>query len=875
MKSRFILNTAFLSFLFLSAFGQVPARTITVFSIGNGNMAECSMTSNERGWMQMLPMFFSMNVHFNNYAIKEKSANDFLNEGYWNKVISEVKEGDYVFISFNNDSATGIHGKEIYQKAITRFIEDVDQKKGIPVLFTPIITLKNNEVTTSLIKGISDKKNIVFIELSKQTKNIFEEVRQKEKNDLSINEAIKVAEIAAQSIKNKIPGFNLSNNKGENNNAIPLPVFANEPADVIASKLKQEAAFNFNLRQLPVTKSGWEAYRKNLRNELLKSSGVEINHSLPLDIHETGSIKMNGYTIKKIYFQTRPNVYATANLYVPDGKGIFPAIINMHGHWPNGKAGEMVQSRAHELALNGYVCLNIDAWGAGERTTIHGIDEYHGSNLGASLLNIGESLLGNQLTDNIRGVDLLCSLSYVDKNNIGATGASGGGNQTMWLSALDERIKACMPVVSVGTFQSYIMGSNCVCELMPEGLTYTEESGVLALIAPRSIKMCSGLKDASPTFYPSEMIRSYTNAKPIFALYNVENNINYQLFNTPHGYWPEMRQAMLGWFDMKLKGIGNGDFKNEIPFTLLSNEQLMVFPKGQRDLLVMNTSDYCIQKGKELSSALYKKEIIDTKKKLKDLRDILLLPAKPGVVEKVHEYEKEDDWHRIVLETNHKHLIPLRYFSSVKKNPAAVIILSDNSKEIEKNLVNDYIQKGYSIIVADVWGKGELASSQARVTDGRLPEFHTLARAELWLGKTIMGEWVSDIANLIKYVRINYKPSSVALDASREIAIAALMQSALNNNIDTCILRTCPLSYALDKREGIDFFNMAIHVSGMLKWGDISLMAGLNKRAELIFKNPVSVTGEKIMGTQLSGYKAMFSKMKAACKNENKILFTD
>src|SRR5690606_23318286 len=116
------------------------------------------------------------------------------------------------------------------------------------------------------------------------------------------------------------------------------------------------------------------------------------------------------------------------------------------------------------------------------------------------------------------------------------------------------------------TFQSYIMGSNCVCELMPRGLTYTEESGVLALVAPRSMKICSALQDANPTFFPSEMIRSYTNAKPVFALYGVEGNINYQLFDTPHGYWPEMRQAMLGWFDQKLKGKGNGASENEIPF---------------------------------------------------------------------------------------------------------------------------------------------------------------------------------------------------------------------------------------------------------------------------------------------------------------------
>ncbi len=299
----------------------------------------------------------------------------------------------------------------------------------------------------------------------------------------------------------------------------------------------------------------------------------------------------------------------------------------------------------------------------------------------------------------------------------------------------------------------------------------------------------------------------------------------------------------------------------------------MVFPKGKRDPLVMNISDYCIQKGEALTNILYKEDSIDTKDKLKDLREILLLPAKPGGIEKVHEYEKENGWQRMVLETKNKHLIPLKFFAAANNAPIA-IICSDSDKEGKEILVKDYIKKGYSVVVADVWGTGESTSSQARKTDGSLPEFHTLARAELWLGKTIMGEWVSDVNSIIKYVQIN-KPSSVILDANREIAIAVLMQSALHNNIDTCILRACPLSYALDKREGIDFFNMAIHVPGILKWGDISLVAGLNKRAELIFKNPVSITGNKINDKQLSVFKDRFLKMKIACKSENKILFTD
>ena len=366
----------------------------------------------------------------------------------------------------------------------------------------------------------------------------------------------------------------------ENTDSLPSVLIKNH-ADLIESKLRLEAVLKFGEHQLPNNLKEWEIYRVQLKNEIIKKAGIIIDHKLPLNIKETGTIQMKGYTIKNIVFQTRPGVYATANLYVPDGKGPFPAIEVLHGHWGGCKFFKMFQDIGHSAALNGYVCLNIDAWGAGERSTVHGKEEYHGSNLGASLMNIGESLLGAQVSDNMRGIDLLCSLPYVDCNKIGATGASGGGNQTMWIAALDERVKSAMPVVSVGSFESYIMRSNCVCELLVDGFTLSEESGIIALIAPRAIKMCNIVRD-NPTFVSTEMLRTYNNALPIFKMLNSEKNLSYAVLDTTHGYWPKNREIMLGWFNLHLKGIGNGDPKKGIPFETLPMEKLMVFQKGQK-----------------------------------------------------------------------------------------------------------------------------------------------------------------------------------------------------------------------------------------------------------------------------------------------------
>src|SRR5690606_41533922 len=115
------------------------------------------------------------------------------------------------------------------------------------------------------------------------------------------------------------------------------------------------------------------------------------------------------FTVKYIYIQIRHQVHATAILYIPDGTVKFTAVIVMMGHSRDGKLYENYQLEGQTLAKDGYVALSIDPWGAGERTTQHGDFEYHGTYLGASLLNIGESLMGMQITDNIRGIDLLQS----------------------------------------------------------------------------------------------------------------------------------------------------------------------------------------------------------------------------------------------------------------------------------------------------------------------------------------------------------------------------------------------------------------------------------------------------------------------------------
>ena len=122
----------------------------------------------------------------------------------------------------------------------------------------------------------------------------------------------------------------------ENTDSLPAVLTKNH-ADLIESKLRLDAVMKFPEHQLPQNLSEWEQFRVKLKNEILKKARVAIDHKLPLNIKETGTIQMKGYVIKNIAFQTRLGVYATANLFITDGKGPFPAVIYMLGHWPKGK----------------------------------------------------------------------------------------------------------------------------------------------------------------------------------------------------------------------------------------------------------------------------------------------------------------------------------------------------------------------------------------------------------------------------------------------------------------------------------------------------------------------------------------------------------
>jgi hypothetical protein len=260
-------------------------------------------------------------------------------------------------------------------------------------------------------------------------------------------------------------------------------------------------------------------------------------------------------------------------------------------------------------------------------------------------------------------------------------------------------------------------------------------------------------------------------------------NISYRLFDLPHGYHPEMRDAMLGCFDKYLKGIGTGAPKEEVPFNVLLPEKLMTFQLGQRDEKVLSTEDYCIKRGKELRSELLNNEKFNIEQKEEELKSVLRINEKPDI-EKVHSFSKIEIWDRFGLETSDGKLIPLLHCVSQNKSKGYVIISNPGGKDsISLNIINDLLQNGYGIVIVDLSGTGEVTSTLSIEYD-KLAELHTMSRSELWLGKTVIGEWVKELAMVVNFLDTKFNAEKISIDGSREAGLAGLFFCVLEENIE-------------------------------------------------------------------------------------------
>lgn len=149
-----------------------------------------------------------------------------------------------------------------------------------------------------------------------------------------------------------------------------------------------------------------------------------------------------------------------------------------------------------------------------------------------------------------RGLDYLAALPEVDPSRIGATGLSGGGWQTVVLSALDPRVAVSVEVAGIGSRESNLTNAKDTYEIeedapdLMRGFDYPE---FVAMRAPRPTMLIHNSVDSC--CFRAALVKPYIydNVKPFFAQYGAVDNLawhenfvpgvhNYQLDNRIQAY---------------------------------------------------------------------------------------------------------------------------------------------------------------------------------------------------------------------------------------------------------------------------------------------------------------------------------------------------
>src|SRR5438477_8843767 len=134
----------------------------------------------------------------------------------------------------------------------------------------------------------------------------------------------------------------------------------------------------------PANRREWDQRRTNLRQAMFVAMGPFPEKPCALEPQFQGFLKRDGYRIEKLIFQSRPDVWVTANAYVPELRALtqpgsprrLAAVLVVHGHWAMARRDPVVQARCLGLVKLGFFVLAVDAFGSGERYTHPGSGTY-------------------------------------------------------------------------------------------------------------------------------------------------------------------------------------------------------------------------------------------------------------------------------------------------------------------------------------------------------------------------------------------------------------------------------------------------------------------------------------------------------------------
>jgi cephalosporin-C deacetylase-like acetyl esterase len=560
-----------------------------------------------------------------------------------------------------------------------------------------------------------------------------------------------------------------------------------------------------------------------IRTTIWELIGGKLDTS-PLRAKTTGIIDRANYQIEKVIFESQPGFYVTAHLYLPkSGRKPFPAVLAPLGHAPEGKAYPSYQTVFQNLARKGFAVLAWDPPGQGERLqyiepgtnhSLYGPTGEH-DHFGWPALLIGSTTTQFEVWDGVRALDYLLSRTEIDGERIGCCGHSGGGTQTMFLCALEPRIKVAVVVeghtenLAGANYQPPGAFADAEQNLI-NGLQVALDRGdLLAAFAPKPLRICYTLNDNGTTYSPHYVQGNHEIFEELINLYRIYNcKEKVSLFNSilPHDYDYFQRRATYEWFNKWFLN-GEGDVKEskfeEAPESALwctSTGQVLT-SLGGRSAVQVNYDRLRDRKAQADRSGLEKAEL------QANLRKVLNLPSESTTVRATSLSTRTYDSvviEGIEYESEPGIRVPGWFLkpSDGKFNFPVAVVVDDSGKDgifDRWRLIEKLTGLGVAVCSVDLRTYG--------VTKPRLPSAGPLfygygvelaySLVNLSLGSPILGQQTRDLLRCVDFLRSrpDVDKSHIGVVATGTSGLPCLAGTALDQRVRSLLLNRTLITF--------------------------------------------------------------------------------
>jgi dienelactone hydrolase len=466
------------------------------------------------------------------------------------------------------------------------------------------------------------------------------------------------------------------------------------------------------------------AYQKSLREQFLNAIGG-LPARTPLNPRVTGVVSREGYRVEKILFESRPKHYVTALLFLPEGgrhASPFPAVLVPCGHAGEAKAYPAYQTMGALLALNGMAALVFDPIDQGERSQMpEALPKVWGTTahttLGVGSILLGRNTASFEIWDGMRAVDYLQSRPQVDPNRIGCTGNSGGGTQTSYLMALDDRIAAAAPSCYITGFEallSTIGPQDAEQNLFGQLAFGMDHADYLMMRAPMPILICAATKD----FFDIEGTwRSFRYAKRLYTRLGVAERISLLENDATHNYNRTQREGVARWMSRWLLGVDKPITEPNI--VLLSAEEARCTPDGQVMHLEGARSTYDLNRDLEKELAIRRKRLWETTpraslleqvRRTVGVRPLAELPSPQVQMEETIERGDVLIQKAVARLDEGLYLPALVFRPQGEPTGSDVLYVHESGKEADAGVdgpIEKLVQAGHVVVAMDLPGTGE------------------------------------------------------------------------------------------------------------------------------------------------------------------------